>query len=430
MREDERGFGEDQAALAAFLTCHWRLVRQCLQGGSSSTWHKGLICRAASPMILPPMSIRLIHLVDEHTREDAARLCSLLLRKLPGGEVSQQVVLMGRRPAGLTVPDNIRAGQVARPLFWPMLLALPLQRLLKNQRPHAVIAWSVPACAAAGATWRHSLVGVISDPADARDASRWLNALGSRGPRELSLICTNGTVRRRLVETGSGLGATAVIRPAVDFAELRRARETMSRELLGLPEAGRVLLTTSPPSRAGGQFLAAWAAAILHHIWPDASLIVPGTSREQQRIARLVEGIHCPSVYRLVGDDYSPAELLAVADVLVTPATGDVPTGWLAWAMAAGVPIIGSAVPCISEYMADRENGFLCKPDEPHALALRIRTAFESPEVMARCIQTARHQAYETFRAERCVEEFMKVVRNLAGGESALAGIGDAAIDA
>lgn len=382
-------------------------------------------------MISPPMPIRLIHLVDEHTREDAARLCSLLLRRLPSAEVSQRVLTVGRRPAGLTIPDHIRTEHVAKPLLWPALFALPLQRKLELQRPDAVIAWSVPACAAAGAGRQPSLVGVISDPADAFDASRWFYAMDSgKTARPVELVCTNGIVRRRLVETGSVMDTTTVIRPGVDFAELRQARETMTRDRLGLPATGRVFLTASPPSRAGGQFLAAWAMAMLHHIWPDASLIVPGTSREQRRIVRLIDNIYCPGVYHLVGDRYSPAELLAVADGLVAPALDDVPTGWLAWAMAAGVPIIGSAVPCITEFIADRENGFLCKAGQPYELAVRIRTAFDSPEVMSHCVQTARHQAFETFRAERCIEEFLKVARNLAGGRSALVGVGDAAIDA
>jgi glycosyltransferase involved in cell wall biosynthesis len=226
------------------------------------------------------------------------------------------------------------------------------------------------------------------------------------------------------------MGATAVIRPGVDLAELRWAREAMSREVLGLPPTGRVLLVPSPASRVGGQYYAAWAVAILHHIWPDARLIVPGLSREQRRIGRMIESIGAGHVYALPGERYSPAQLLAVADALIVPALGDIPTGWIPWAMAAGVPVIGSAVPCVTEFIADRRNGFLCPPGEPHTLAVRIRTAFESPEVMAACVQTARHEAYETFRTEQCVREFLKVIDNLAARRPALVGVQDAAIDA
>lgn len=378
-------------------------------------------------MIAGLMPIRLIHLVDEHTGEDAARLCSLLLRKLPAGEVSQQVILMGQVPATLNLSEEVRAARVARPRVWPFMSAMPLQRKLRQENPDAVIAWSGFAYAAANAVWTRAMVGVIDDPGEARDSSRWMRAVERAG---LELICTNGTVQRRLIEAGRPLESTGVIRPGVDFAEIRRARESMSRETLGLPASGRIMLTTSPASRRGGQYYAAWAAAILHHIWPDAALIVPGVSREQQRIGRLVENIYCPQAFFLTGNRYSPAELLAVADALLVPALDDASMGWVAWAMAAGVPIIGSAVPCVTEFVVDRENGFLCRAGQPHALAVRIRTAFESPELMAHCVQTARHQAYETFRTERCVDEFLKVIRNLAGGQRALTGVLDAAVDA
>lgn len=386
------------------------------------------------------MPIRLIHLVDEHTREDGARLCSLLLRRLPAADVTQQVILMGQVPAGLRVPSNVSTARVARPVVWPLMWARPLQQRLARERPDAIIAWSAVAHAAAGWLVRTRTCSVISDPADARDAGRWSRVLGGIGPFApadrsaapggLEFICTSGTIQRRLVEAGHPITSSAVIRPGVDFAEIRRARETMSRAGLGLPPSGRVLLVPSPASRTGGQFQAVWAAAMLHHIRPDTRLIVPGLSREQRRIARLVESIGRRHVYLLTAEQYSPAELMVVADALIVPALGDVPTDWLAWAMAAGVPVIGSAVPSVAEFVADRGNGFLCRPGEPHTLAVRIRTAFESPEAMAQCVQTARHQAYETFRAEACVQEFLKVVRSLAGGQPALAGVRDTAIDA
>ncbi|HQE29154.1 MAG TPA: glycosyltransferase family 4 protein [Phycisphaerae bacterium] len=402
------------------------------------------------------MSIRLVHLVDENTREDAARLCTLLLRKLPTAEVSQRVIMMGTRPADLVVPEGVAVRQVARPRIWPFLWALPLQRQLRSDRPDAILAWHYAAGAAAGPEWVRALAAVVSDPDDARETSRWAraggggvlaealagmtqsgsdaftgrSAFGSDASDVTPFICLNGTVRRRLVEAGVPMESTAVIRPGVDFAEIRRARESMNRERLGLPATGRVFLVPSPASRTGGQYYAAWATAILQHIWPDTRLIVPGLSREQRRIARLIESIGAGGVYFLPGERHSPAELLAVADALIVPALGDVPTGWIPWAMAAGVPIIGSAVPCVTEFIADRRNGFLCAPGEPHTLAVRIRTAFESPEAMATCVQTARHEAYETFRTEQCVQEFLKVIRNLAACRPALAGVQDAAIDA
>lgn len=378
-------------------------------------------------MICTAMAIRLTHLVHEETCEDGARLCSLLLRKLPAAQVSQRVLVMGAAPAGLMLPDGLQVGQVSKPLIWPFISALPLQRRLRQERPDVLIAWSPLAAAAAGAQGRDTMLAVAADPAESSRWSRWRSALATGG---VSHLCVNGTVRRTLIEAGVPADATAVIRSGIDFAEVRRARETMSREQLRIAADARVFLTTAPASRAGGQYYAAWAAAILQYIWPGTVLVVPGISVEQRRIGRLVDSIGRSDSFRLTGLRYSPAELMAVADALVVPALGDVSTGYIPWAMAAGVPIIGSAVPCVTEYIADRANGFLCRPGEPHTLAVRIRTAFDSPDVMAGCVQTARHQAYETFRAERCVEEFLRAIRNLAAGRTVLAGVQDAAVDA
>ncbi len=376
------------------------------------------------------MSIRTIHLLDASTCEDAARLCSLLLARLPASEVSQQVVTMGALPAGLILPEHVRRIPTSRPMVWPFLAALPLQRRLARERPDVIVAWSAIACAAAASSWtaRRPLLGVVCDPADARESARWRSAACDAATGGFELICTSGTAQRRLVESGVPAEAVAVIRPGVDFAELRRARENVDRSRLNLAADARVLLTMSPPSRAGGQYYAAWATAILHHIWPEAVLIVPGTSREASRIGRLIDGIYCPQAFRLTADQFTPAQLLALADALLVPAIDDLPTAYLAWAMAAGVPIIGSAIPAVAEYLADRHNGFLCKPGEPHTLAIRIRTAFESPDTLASCVQSARHQAYETFRAERCVEEFLRAIRNLAEGRPSREGLRDAAI--
>jgi glycosyltransferase involved in cell wall biosynthesis len=360
------------------------------------------------------MAIRLLHVVDDHTGEDAARLCSLLLRRLPAGEVRQQVVLMGRTPEAFSIPPGVARLRVQRPLTWPLLWALGLQRALAREAPEVTLAWSPVAAAAVSGGAHGRVAGVACDPGEARDWGRWQNALRGTARAALQVVCTSRTAERRLAEAGIAVGAMAVVSPGVDFREIRVAREQASRARLGLPGQGRILVTPSPPTRAGGQFVAAWAAALLHHSWPDAVLVVPGLSRERERIMRLVRNIYCPEVFVATGYRFSPAEILAVADALVVPARADTSTGWIPQAMAAGVPVVASAVPAITEYIADRVNGFLVRTADPHTLATRIRTAMESGDVLAQIVRTARQQAYDAFRAERCVDEFLRVIRNLA----------------
>lgn len=375
------------------------------------------------------MAVCLTHFVDAGTHEDAARLLSLLLRLLPVRRVHQSVVLLGHPPAALSIPREIRLQRLGSRLGWQMGFGLDLRRQYVGEHPDVILAWSSRAAAVADAFGRCPTAVTITDPAEADDAGKWWRSAGGPDGR-ISVVCPAQLIQRRLVEHGIPMEATAVIRPGVDFAAIREAKQSANRAAWGLPEDGPVLLTTSPPSRAAGQFQAVWATAVLRQIWPDIRMILPGRSREQRRLDRLRHSLYCPEVCIFTEDHHSPAELLAVSDVLVAPAARDVGTGWLAWAMAAGVPIVGCAVPSISELIADRHNGLLCKPGEPHTLAARIRMLLRSPDLRAICVETARGQAYDVFRAQRCVAEYLKLIDNLAAGRQALAGIQDAAINA
>jgi len=388
------------------------------------------------------MAMRLTHVLDEQTHEDGVRLLSLLLQLMPAGRVEQRVIVMGRTPATLRPPPGVEVSRIARRFNWPLAGGPDLRRMLGRHRPDLVHGWGADAAAVAAAVrpGQCPMVTTISDPADAGRSGRWWpgtaagrnQATGHKTgaaenlPREQEkalvprtagraggagdVLCSSRLVQRRLVQSGIPLEATTVIRPGVDSAAIGRAKQTFRRSDLGLPPEGRVLLTASPPSRAGGQYYAIWAAAILHQVWPDACLVVPGTSREQRRLARFVERIYCPQIYFFTGDRYSPAELLAVSDMLVVPAVDDVPTAWLAWAMSASVPIVGSAVPAVTELITDRQNGFLCEPGAPQTLATGIRSAAESGDTARQCVEAARTQARELFSARPCVDRYLEVI--------------------
>src|SRR5690606_32590512 len=62
-------------------------------------------------------------------------------------------------------------------------------------------------------------------------------------------------------------------------------------------------------------------------------------------------------------------------------------------AMAAGVPVVGSAVGGIPELVADRETGWLVPPGDAHALANAIREALADPARLAAYGAAARNRA-------------------------------------
>ena len=355
------------------------------------------------------MICRLTHIVTEATHEEEVRQLSLLLAVLPRDRVEQRVVVVGREPPVLVVPGGVEVKRLGRRLIWPTAWGADQYRLFGPERCDLVYAWGPAAAGGILGRCERPVLIATCDPGQAEQCSRWWRSPDDSADRG-SVICLSRLVQRRLVETGVPMETTTVIRPGVDFGAIRQAKETVQRADLGLPVEGRVLLTASPPSRVGGQYHAMWAAAMLRQIWPDVKLIIPGRSKEQRRLRRFLGEIYCPEVYVLTEDRHTPAELLAVSDMLVVPPAGDVPTGGLAWAMAASVPILGSPVPPVTELIADGHNGFLSKSGEPHALAIRIRQALASGDKLRQCVETARGEAFEAFRTQRCVDEHLGLI--------------------
>lgn len=359
------------------------------------------------------MATRVTHVIDENAPEEAVRLLRFVLRLAPTQHLTQAVLALGRVPEGLAGLDGIRVDRISRRCDWPVASVLELRQKVRAQEPEAIVAWGSAAAAVTMLRPRPTVVAV-ADPCEADEVGRWWVRATERGDR-YHILCSSGCIQHRLMDAGVAFVATSVVPPGVDADEIKSDAASAHRTDLGLQPDARVLLTASPPSRDGGQFHAVWAAAILHQIWPDVRLVIPGVSREQRRLRRLIGQINCPDVFVVTENRYPPGALLDVSDMLVVPAIGDISIGWLAEAMAAGVPIVGSTVPSVAEVLTDGQNGFLCAPGEPDTLAACIRTAAEAGERRDRCIQAARQQAAEMFDPERCVAGYLAAIDQASG---------------
>jgi glycosyltransferase involved in cell wall biosynthesis len=234
-------------------------------------------------------------------------------------------------------------------------------------------------------------------------------------------------MRARLVAAGLSPGRVAVIRGAVDFAQINQTRRSDVRQRL-VGSAGPVALMHGPPTRAGGQFFGLWAAAIVSQVRPDLRVILPYASQESRRLRRFVRAIGMPDLLVVPDPDETWPHLLGAADVFVCPAVGEINTEPLAWAMAAGVPIVGSAVRSVAELIADRHNGLLSKPAVPRLLAGRWLAAIEDGDLVRRITDVARGQAFEVFGLRNFCDHYARLYENLLAGRDVGDGIRDTAM--
>ncbi|HEY3243033.1 MAG TPA: glycosyltransferase, partial [Phycisphaerae bacterium] len=209
------------------------------------------------------------------------------------------------------------------------IFALPtapqLARVLAARKVDVIHAWGLRAAAAAAFTAplaARPLVLSWFEPQITDRQARLLRTIGEHA--RCAIACATATVRRRLIEKGIPPDGAVVIRPGVDFGMINQARRSDLRMRLGLQPQQRLLIAPEPATRAGGQFVLFWAAAIRSFIEPHLRVLIPGDSPEQRRIARLARQIGFARHLICPGAGVPFEELVSVADVLVVASEGEV----------------------------------------------------------------------------------------------------------
>ena len=121
-------------------------------------------------------------------------------------------------------------------------------------------------------------------------------------------------------------------------------------------------------------------------------------------------------------------DLIAMADALIITPNTDVTTTSIAWAMAASVPVLGSAVYSVAELIAHKHNGLLIKPDPGPTTSVGIASMVTQLDTLSREKEVARGQAYEVFSPRRFVDQHLTLYDNLAGGVRPSENIHDSAV--
>jgi len=402
--------------------------------------------------------IRVLLLFGSNADWQARTAAGQLADRLPAERFALHTAAMQaggtRRRCATAVSAALCAGAatvstVPRRFGLEVLGAPLLRRILREHRADLIHAWGVDAAVLAAAAAPHlPLAAELFDPgigdADIRKlrSIRPAGRLGgrplqgshcsqSRGtPRDagpLAIACSSQTVRRRLIERGIEPGATVVLRPGVDFAVINAARKSDLRHRLNLRPDDFVVITPGPARRGHGTLAAYWTVGVRSFVDPRVRLILPGPSPERRRIERLARGHGLGHLVRCPDESLSFADLVPVCDAMIAPPDGPMPTTAIAWAMAAGVPVLATANYATAELLSHNHNGLLIKPAPERQMAIRLAGMLEDRSNWKALAETARSQAYEVFSVRRCVDQHARLYDNLLSGTPPDQGITDPA---
>jgi glycosyltransferase involved in cell wall biosynthesis len=187
-------------------------------------------------------------------------------------------------------------------------------------------------------------------------------------------------------------------------------RSEARRELgLGDDDLAALLVATLRPEKRVGDFVE--ALGIARSIDPRIVGLIAGAGPGGEAVARAAAAE--PGV-RLLGHVDDVDRLLRAADMFVLSSEYEALPMSILEALAAGVPVVSTAVGDIPDLIEDGETGFLVAPRAPAALADRLVQLAADPELRARMGAMGARRHAERWDAELMIDRYLKVLEELA----------------
>ena len=197
-----------------------------------------------------------------------------------------------------------------------------------------------------------------------------------------------------------------------------RARPARSRQEvrdeLGVGDGLLVLSTGRLAEQKGLEYLIR-AAPLVRDELPSVRFVIAGDGPLEQRFARLVADLGLEETVRLLGFRADVGDLLAASDLVALPSLWEGLPVSLLEAMAAGKPVVTTAVGGNREVTNDGEAALLVPPKDPARLAGAIRmlatdrSLFEDVGRRGRAVQQERYTLGRMLEAY--VHEYERLLR-------------------
>ncbi len=185
-----------------------------------------------------------------------------------------------------------------------------------------------------------------------------------------------------------------------------------------MPARARVLLSVDRLHvQKGYRHLLAAAPALLRG-QPDVHFVWVGTGPQEHQLREATRREGLGRRVHLLGRRTDVPDLLAAPYALVLPSLFEGLPLVALEAMAAGRPVIGTAVQGTSEAVQDGVTGHLVRPADPAALAAALLELLASPATAARWGAAGRRRFQECFIASGMARQTAALYRELLAGTS------------
>jgi glycosyltransferase involved in cell wall biosynthesis len=178
-----------------------------------------------------------------------------------------------------------------------------------------------------------------------------------------------------------------------------------ARQALGFAPQDQVLLIVGRLEPQKGHAVMLQALAALHREFPRVRLACVGEGALRAQLEEQARALGCQDIVRFAGYQRNIAEWLSAADVVVLPSLFEGLPLVAIEALAAGRPMVATAVDGTPEVVIDGQTGLTAPPGDSRALAEAIAALLRDPARAASLAAAGHSWVWERFSEQRQVRE-------------------------
>lgn len=207
-----------------------------------------------------------------------------------------------------------------------------------------------------------------------------------------------------------------VVPNGVDIARFRvplAAQERLhARASLGYAPNDTVVITTSRLTKKNG---IADVIRALPMLAPEVKFLIVGEGEDGESLMRLAEELGVSSRTQFLGrrDHAELPALLRASDIFIRASLSEGLGNSFLEAMAADLPIIGTPVGGIPDFLVDGETGVFCQPHDPVSVARAVERLRNSPDLVQRLKDCGPILVKEKYAWEDIAREMGEILEGL-----------------
>lgn len=145
----------------------------------------------------------------------------------------------------------------------------------------------------------------------------------------------------------------------------------------------------------------------------EVLVLVAGDGPRRARLERLADDLGVADRVRFLGFRKDMDRLYAAADAFVLPSYGEGLPGVVMEAMAAGVPVVSTAIPCTTDLITHATHGLLIMPGDWHGLAQQIEAVGADTSLRRSLARKAREKVHKAYNWQDVRSRYAELYRSL-----------------